>query len=107
MNDFFTPKNHKGFKAILLSSELDEEIKDCAIAFIEPGGGGPTPDHSHPHNHLFTVISGSIEISQANERKQLHTGMSMIVRGKSPHSVWNIGTDTAKVMGISISRNSI
>jgi mannose-6-phosphate isomerase-like protein (cupin superfamily) len=56
---------------------------------------------------LFTVISGSIEISQANERKQLHTGMSMIVRGESPHSVWNIGTDTAKVMGISISRNSI
>jgi len=106
MDNFFTPKNHHAFKAIMLSAEIDKEIKDCAIAFIEPGGGGPQPDHTHSHNHLFTVISGTIEINEGNEKKQIREGMSIIVNGELPHSVWNIGTVRAKVMGISLNKDS-
>lgn len=106
MDDFFTPENHKDFKALKLASDIDANIRDCAIAFIEPGGGGPYPDHTHSHNHLFTVISGIIEINEGNEKKQVSEGMSIIVNGELPHSVWNIGTVRAKVMGISLNKDS-
>ena len=97
-----TPKNHINFKALKLSSNIDNEIMDCAIAFIEPNGGGPLPDHTHSHDHLFTVISGEIEIRLEGEKIRLNNGMSLRVPGNKLHSVWNISTEIAKVSGISL-----
>lgn len=102
MNDFITPKNHKAFKALVLSSHIDDEVKDCAIAYIDPRGGGPDPDHTHPHDHLFTVIAGEIEIRMDGETFAVTEGMSLRVPGETRHSVWNTGPTTAKVMGISL-----
>jgi quercetin dioxygenase-like cupin family protein len=97
-----TPKNHINFKAIKLSSEIDDEIMDCAIAFIEPNGGGPLPDHTHAHDHLFTVISGEIEIRLEGKKIILNEGMSLRVPGHKSHSVWNVSKQLAKVSGISL-----
>jgi quercetin dioxygenase-like cupin family protein len=97
-----TPKDHINFKALKLSSEIDEEIMDCAIAYIEPNGGGPLPDHTHPHDHLFTVISGQIEIRLDGEKIILNNGMSLRVPGNKLHSVWNVSKERAKVSGISL-----
>jgi quercetin dioxygenase-like cupin family protein len=97
-----TPKDHINFKALKLSSEIDEEIMDCAIAYIEPNGGGPLPDHTHPHDHLFTVISGQIEIRLDGEKIILNNGMSLRVSGNKLHSVWNVSKEIAKVSGISL-----
>lgn len=97
-----TPKNHINFKALKLSSEIDDEIMDCAIAFIEPNGGGPLPDHTHSHDHLFTVISGEIEIRLESEKIILNEGMSLRVSGNKRHSVWNVSKKIAKVSGISL-----
>ena len=102
MNNLITPKNHKAFKALVLSSQIDDEIIDCAIAFIEVGGGGPSPDHIHLHDHLFTVISGEVEVRIDGEKNVLKEGMSLRVPGKKLHSVWNSGPTLAKVMGISL-----
>jgi len=97
-----TPKDHINFKALKLSSEIDEEIMDCAIAYIGPNGGGPLPDHTHLHDHLFTVISGEIEIRLDGEKIALSNGMSLRVPGNKLHSVWNVSEQIAKVSGISL-----
>ena len=104
MKNYITPKNHRKFKALPLSSKIDDEIIDCAIAFIEPGGGGPFPDHTHSHDHLFTVISGEIEIRIGEDKKKIKRGMSIRVKGETLHSVWNVGTSEAKVIGISLNK---
>ncbi len=98
----FTPPNHKNFKAKLLAKDIDESIVDCAIAYIEPNGGGPSPCHTHSHDHLFTVIEGNIQIKIEDKKINLSEGMSLRVNGKKLHSVWNISGKTAKVMGVSI-----
>lgn len=96
------PPNHIGFKALPLAKELDEEIIDCAVAFIEPQGGGPTTDHIHEHDHLFTVISGEIEVMVENTVHTLKSGCSLRVSGSKLHSVWNRGRTVAKVIGTSL-----
>ncbi len=96
------PPNHIGFEALPLATELDEEIIDCAVAFIKPQGGGPTTDHIHEHDHLFTVISGEVEIMIENQPHLLKHGSSLRVPGKKLHSVWNRGTTVAKVIGTSL-----
>ncbi len=98
----FTPPNHKNFKAILLAKDIDENIIDCTIAYIEPNGGGPSPCHVHSHDHLFTVIEGNIQIEIEDKTVTLSEGMSLKVNGKKLHSVWNFNKKTAKVLGISI-----
>lgn len=99
---FITPENHVKFKAIPLAADVDNEIKDCAIAFIEPGGGGPYPEHTHVHDHLFCVLSGEIEIKTGDDKQTLNKGESTIVSGNTLHSVKNTGSKTAKVVGISL-----
>ncbi len=98
----FAPPNHKNFKAVLLAKDIDENIMDCAIAYIEPNGGGPLPSHTHSHDHLFTVIEGSIQIKIEDKEINLSEGMSLRVNGKKLHSIWNISEKIAKVLGISI-----
>jgi mannose-6-phosphate isomerase-like protein (cupin superfamily) len=102
-----TPKNHINFKALQLAAEIDDEIMDCAIAYIEPNGGGPLPDHTHPHDHLFTVISGKIEIRLRGEKIILNDGMSLKIPGCEPHSVWNVSENIAKVLGVSLKKADI
>ena len=98
-----TPKDHINFQALKLSSNIDEEIMDCAIAFIAPNGGGPLPDHTHEHDHLFTVISGEIEIHLGDKKIILTEGKSFRVPGQTLHSVWNVSQKIAKVLGVSLS----
>jgi quercetin dioxygenase-like cupin family protein len=99
-----TPKDHINFKALKLASAIDDEILDCAIAFIEAKGGGPVPDHTHDHDHLFTVISGEIEIHMEGKKIPLKEGMALRVPGRTVHSVWNVSNKLAKVSGISLTR---
>lgn len=107
MSNFICPPNHRGFKALALTGKIDDSIKDCAIAYIEPLGGGPEPDHSHPHNHLFTVISGIVVIRMSGTEKILQQGESLLVPGNMPHSVWNPSNTEAKVIGISLEESNL
>ncbi|MDC7220225.1 MAG: cupin domain-containing protein [Spirochaetales bacterium] len=97
-----TPKNHINFRALKIADDIDDEIMDCAVAYIEPQGGGPLPDHTHEHDHLFTVISGEIEIRMENETFALASGESLRVPGRKRHSVWNVSERLAKVLGVSL-----
>jgi len=101
---FVIPKNHIHFKAQPLINNQDDELMDCAIAYIEVNGGGPTPAHTHEHDHLFTVLEGCVTIHTDEEIIHLNEGMSYRVKGTSLHSVWNACEKTSKVLGISLIR---
>jgi mannose-6-phosphate isomerase-like protein (cupin superfamily) len=62
MDGFITPPNHFGFNAKKVTGEIKGKITGCSIAYIEPGGGGPVPSHTHAHDHLFIVIEGTTTI---------------------------------------------
>lgn len=102
MTDWTTPSDHIRFTALPLCGRIDDHILSCAIARIEPGGGGPDPAHVHDHDHLFTVISGEVEIRIDGEPILLVANMSFRVPGKGRHSVWNPGLSTAFVMGVNL-----
>lgn len=102
MQNFICPPNHSGFKALALCGQIDESIKDCAIAYIAPAGGGPDPDHVHEHDHIFTVISGVIAVRISNRERIVQQGESIFVPGAVLHSVWNHSDTEAKVIGVSV-----
>lgn len=52
MYNFITPPKHINFFAKKLCDDIGE-IMDCAIAYLEKGGGGPTINHTHAHNHFL------------------------------------------------------
>lgn len=102
LNDFITPPNHVKFLAKKLFGKSGE-IQDGAIAYLEPGGGGPTTPHTHTHNHLFTVVSGEARVQLEDKEVIIHENESFLVDGKIPHSVWNNSKEKTTVMlGITV-----
>ncbi len=101
MDDFMTPPNHVNFKAKKLFGECGK-IKDGAIAYVLPKGGGPVEKHSHSHNHLFIVTKGEAKVLLGDEEVIIKENESFLVKGTIPHSVWN-NTDSETVMiGITV-----
>lgn len=107
MDGFRPPAGHTGFLAKQLfagdgSEHSFGEIIGGAIAYLEPGGGGPTQMHTHPHNHLFIVVSDRARVETPAGTQTVGANESLLVEGPVPHSVWN-GTDSTTVMlGISV-----
>lgn len=100
--EFFTPPAHIGFLAKELFGAVGE-IKNGSIAYLEVGGGGPTQQHTHAHDHLFIVVQGRARVLLANEEKLIKQNESFVVKGNVPHSVWNDLADAETVMiGITI-----
>ncbi len=100
--DWITPPGHQAFKAATLGRNLDDEILDCAIAVIEPHGGGPQEDHCHAHDHLFVVISGCVTIRMDGKSISLRKSQALRVPGSTLHSVWNDTNAPVKMAGISL-----
>lgn len=101
LEEFVTPPEHLKFLAKKLFGDCGEII-DGAIAYLEPNGGGPISLHSHPHNHLFIVISGQAKVLLGNEEKIINANEAFLVKGEVPHSVWNNSQDTTVMLGISV-----
>lgn len=101
LNGFMTPPDHLNFLAKKLFGPCGEII-DGAIAYLEPGGGGPSTPHTHLHNHLFVVISGEAKVLLGDEERVIHANESFLVKGEIPHSVWNATNDTTVMLGISV-----
>ena len=101
MMKLFTPPNHIGFEASKLFGE-NGNIIDGSIAYIQPEGGGPMQLHTHPHNHLFSVIEGEAKILLGEDTVILKKGESFLVDGNIPHSVWNNCQSQTVMLGISL-----
>ena len=98
---FITPPEHLKFLAKKLFGNCGEII-DGAIAYLEPNGGGPVKLHTHPHNHLFIVISGQAKDLLDKEEKIINENEAFLVKGEIPHSVWNNSQNTTVMLGISV-----
>lgn len=102
-NAFITPEGHSGFLAKKLFNEMGA-IHWGALAYIEANGGGPKGNHTHSYNHLFIIVEGEVKIILGDASHIVKKDESFFVDGMIPHSIWNNGTETAKVIKISLKR---
>lgn len=101
MEEFVEIPNHIKFKAKKLFGEMGQII-DGSVAYIDVDGGGPIPQHTHEHNHLFIVVEGEVKIILGEEEIILKKNESYLVEGKIPHTTLN-NTDKELVMiGINV-----
>ena len=101
MDEFFTPPDHVKFRAKKLCGNLGEMV-DCAVAFLDKGGEGPTKQHSHELGHFFIVTKGEAYVEIGEERFILHDNESCYVKSFAPHKTGNNIDDTTVMIGISI-----
>lgn len=94
---FSTPPDHLRFLAKKLFGP-GGEIEGGAIAYLQPGGGGPIQPHTHPHDHLFIVVSGEARVILGEEVKTIRPDEAFRVKGSIPHSVWNAAPEEVTVM---------
>lgn len=98
--ELFTPPKHINFLAKKLFDSAD--MKDVSIAFLEKDGGGPTENHTHPHDHLFIVTQGEAKIILGEETVIVRKNEHILVKGNIPHSVWNNIDGQTVMIGINI-----
>lgn len=101
MQEFMTPPGHRGFLAKRLFDE-NGRIRWGAIAYIEPGGGGPEGNHTHDEAHIFIVTEGEVEVMLDGQAHTVSKNESFFVPGQGVHSIWNRGKETAVVIKISV-----
>ena len=99
--DFITPPGHAKFLAKKLFDGMGE-IKWGALAYIEPGGGGPAGNHTHPEGHIFIVTEGEATVMLEDKAHLVGKDTMFFVPGNVPHSIWNRGSRTVKVIKISV-----
>lgn len=98
---FVTPPNHVNFLAKPLFAKSGE-IQNGAIAYLQPGGGGPIEPHTHHHNHLFVVTKGEAKVLLGDKTVLIHENESFLVDGNIPHSVWNNIDRETVMIGITV-----
>lgn len=105
MEEFITPEGHKDFLAKKLFDRMGS-IQWGALAYIEPNGGGPQGNHTHPEDHIFIVAEGRVEILLGDQARTVEKDGMLYVQGSIPHSIWNRGKETAKVIKISVTQEA-
>ncbi len=105
MEHCVTPPDHIKFQAQKLFGNL-EGVLDGSIAYIEPGGGGPSTPHTHAHNHFFFVVQGQAKVLLDSQEIRIQQGESYLVQGQIPHAVWNDSPGTTVMLGISLRGDS-
>jgi mannose-6-phosphate isomerase-like protein (cupin superfamily) len=100
MSDFITPPGHQKFQAKMLMNNVNACLVDSALAYVEPGGGGPEPAHTHAKDHIFIVVDGCATIRMGGQTVVLHTDEAVYVKGNIEHSIWNEADQMLKVIKI-------
>lgn len=96
-----TPPDHVNFLAKPLFG-AEGAIKDSAIAYLAPQGGGPTAPHTRAHDHLFVVVKGEAKILLGDDVVFVSANEAFRVKGTVPHSIWNNLDSETVMIGISI-----
>lgn len=101
MENFIIPPNHIDFKAKKISqNDVNATMLDLAVAYVEPGGGGPSPSHAHDKDHFFIVVEGCATIRTGNQSIVLQTDETTYIKGSVEHSVWNESNHPLKIIKI-------
>lgn len=101
--EFITPPNHFGFHAKkIYGTPIEGTLMDCAIAYIDPAGGGPVPMHHHAHNHFFIVTEGEATIYENDHKTIVKKEEAIYVKGENLHTIRNESNQLLKMIGITI-----
>lgn len=103
MDTFSTIPDHIGFTAKNLFSGTQGRLDNGAFARLEPGGGGPAHPHRHAHAHLFIVTRGAATVLMDGTEYRVGAYESLLIPGDALHAVWNKGTETAEMVGLTLS----
>jgi quercetin dioxygenase-like cupin family protein len=68
-----------GFRAKMVHSQ------NMTFAFWNVKAGSPLPEHSHPHEQITTVISGSFELTADGETKIMEPGSVVVIPANVKH----------------------
>ncbi len=67
------------------------------ISQVDLAPGAVIPTHSHPHEQITTLISGSLEMTIAGETHRCQAGDICVIPGGTGHSVVN-GPELTRVI---------
>ena len=98
-----TPPGHRDFSAKKLFAG-GGTLQGGAVAYIQPGGGGPEGNHTHPDDHIFLVMEGEVRVVLGDREVTVRRDESLFVDGMVPHSIWNRSNSAAKVVKLSTRR---
>ncbi len=101
MGDFITPEGHRDFLAKRLFDGIGQ-VEWGALAYIQKGGGGPEGGHTHASAHVFIVTEGEVQVMLDGEPHTVKQDEVFFVPGGAPHSIWNRGEATAKVIKLNV-----
>jgi quercetin dioxygenase-like cupin family protein len=75
------------------------EGERCAFAIVELDPGAVVPEHSHEHEQLGMVITGSVRFRVGDETRELGPGGTWQIEPNAPHEV-HAGGDGAVVLDV-------
>lgn len=67
------------------------------LSLVDLAPGAVIPSHSHPHEQVTTVISGSLEMTLAGETQRCGPGAVAVIPAGTAHSVVN-GPEPTRVI---------
>lgn len=101
--EFITPPNHFGFQAKkIYGTPIKGTLTNCSIAYIEPQGGGPKPEHKHSHNHFFILTEGEATIYEDEKKIIVRKEEAVYINGQKIHTILNESNQELKMIGITI-----
>ena len=81
--------------------------KRIATVYFELAPGDNLGRHNDSAEELLIVLDGKVSVQVGTERREAAQGALVLVPETVPHDVKNIGTTTAKVLGVFGGANNI
>jgi quercetin dioxygenase-like cupin family protein len=66
-------------------------LENLMITFVNLDEGAVVPEHSHPHEQITVVISGSLRFSLADEERIIDAGCAVTIPSNVRHSAVAVG----------------
>jgi mannose-6-phosphate isomerase-like protein (cupin superfamily) len=94
--DFWGPGDRYTFLVTSEESAGSMFALDCLVG----AGGGPPPHRHLAEDELFTIVSGSIEFTTADETRTVGAGESVFVPRGTRHAYVNSGSEDARMIAV-------
>jgi mannose-6-phosphate isomerase-like protein (cupin superfamily) len=65
---------------------------------LDPGGA--IPEHQHPNEEVYVILSGSGLMSVGNEQREVAEGCCVFIPPDAPHALRNTGAATMTVLWV-------
>jgi quercetin dioxygenase-like cupin family protein len=90
----------------VLSGQLHDggylEVHETRLA----PGGMPHPAHHHPHEEMFLVHEGTVELTVNGRATRLGTGSVGFVASNDEHGIQNVGTTPAQYFVVAFGKEA-